>query len=76
MRRILVTAAATAFALPLLAGTASAATVMSENASQQGCFGQARAWHSSQGINGEVISTRKGENAALNASYRDACQSA
>ena len=65
MRRILVTLAATAFAVPMMAGTAFAVEeVTSSNANENACFGQIRAYNSANngaGSTGEVASSRKGE---------------
>ena len=56
----------------------SAAWAVSSNADQNACFGQARAGDASTGAAGHPIgrihfSMRKGANAELNQSFRDAC---
>jgi len=64
----------------LMVGTisgASAAHVVSPQADQQACFGQARAAFASNNVRmGQIISERKGDNARQNAEFREACQSA
>ena len=55
----------------------SAAWAVSDNASPNACFGQDRAAgvHAISGrVWGSIASQRKGDNAGLNADYRDACQ--
>jgi hypothetical protein len=67
---VLAAASVLALSVPVL-GTvgASAAPTISDNSNSNACFGQARAWYASQGINGEVISTRKGDNPTYNDAY-------
>ena len=60
----------------LLAGTLAApASAESGEAAQSACFGQARAAGAKafQPM-GQVISERKGDNAAQNAAFREECQ--
>lgn len=55
----------------------AAGPVVSDNASQKACFGQARAAtiHVISGkVWGEIAAMRAEQNAELNAAYRDACQ--
>lgn len=62
-------------AIVAISTAAAAATpTVSDNASSNACFGQARAWYSMAGFNGEIISLRRGANAQMNADYRDSCQ--
>jgi hypothetical protein len=68
MKKIIIGASILAFS--------TAAYAISSNSNQNACFGQARAFFSGMGINGEVISTRKGNNAQMNADFREACQTA
>ena len=74
MRKVLGVAAAAAI-MTAFAGTSFA---VSENANQQACFGQARAEYAStkpDGVSqGFHSSQRKGENAEMNAAFREACQ--
>lgn len=63
---------------------ASHTPVVSENAATNGCFGQARAAHAKGGPNSALLpgsdtqgtysSERKGDNASMNAEYREMCQ--
>ena len=64
----------------VLAGS-TAAWATSPNASDNACFGQDRAdgvaalrAAFSPNAWGQIASVRKGDNAAMNAAYRDACQ--
>jgi len=63
--------------LVLVSSAAWAAPVVSDNASPNACFGQARAAtiHLITGRTwGEIAAMRGGTNSDLNAAYRDGCQ--
>lgn len=82
VKRLAVTGAASAVMLGSMAVPAFAVSV-SDNANQQGCFGQARAYYAQHGPNGvlspdtqgDYSSERKGNNAEMNREYRESCQS-
>jgi hypothetical protein len=73
MRRLFAAISATAFAITIFAGPTLA---VSPNANPNACFGQGRADYALNGSFsvGYWASMRKGDNAAQNAAYRDACQ--
>jgi hypothetical protein len=78
MRRIILGAAAAALSIAAIAGPVAAA---SDNANQNACFGQGRAAYAvaNGGTDASVgfyASQRKGDNASINAAYRDSCQAA
>lgn len=77
IKRAIVTGAATA---TMLGSLAMPTLAVSDNANQQACFGQARAEYASTkpgGVSqGEHSSERKGNNAEMNAAFREACQAA
>ncbi|WP_444856653.1 hypothetical protein [Sphingosinicella sp.] len=63
--------------LVAISSAAWAAPVVSDNASSNACFGQARAFyvHLLGGRTwGDIASDRAGSNAALNRDYRDSCR--
>jgi len=75
MRKVFGFASALALTLAI-AAPAAAAPVVSENASDNACFGQARAYyvHLLTGkVWGDIASDRAGDNAAQNAAYKEAC---
>lgn len=74
MRRIVVTLTATALAVPAFAGTAAAShtPTVSDNASNNACFGQ---WRAST-ADGSVFAERKGTNSEHNAANKAACSHA
>ena len=74
MRRVLVAASAAALVIGMFAGPTLAT---SANANTNACFGQARANYATTnapGAVGDAASSRKGDNAVDNATYRDGCQ--
>ena len=75
MRRLILIVSSATLALGLAAGPALAT---SDNANQHACFGQGRADFATTGSEtvGFYASMRKGDNASINAAYRDACQAA
>lgn len=59
----------------IVVAVGSSAYAASENANQNACFGQAR----SEGAKtfhpmGQIISMRRGDNAEMNATFRENCQ--
>src|SRR5437773_768427 len=67
---------AAGFAGALAVASVGSAFATSDNANQNACFGQGRATYattSEPGAVGAAASERKGDNAAQNAAYRDAC---
>jgi hypothetical protein len=79
MNRLKKILAGTAITVATFGSIAFPAFAVSDNASQNACFGQGRAAYattSAPGAVGEAASARKGDNAAQNAAYREACQSA
>lgn len=64
------------FAILGIALVSTAAWAASSNSSQNACFGQARASAAIAGVVGYYASMRKGDNAAMNAAFREACQNA
>lgn len=73
IKKTLIGAAITAAAFGAISGSAFA---VSENANQNACFGQGRAEYATTGSEtvGFHASQRKGNNAEINAAYRENCQ--